>query len=92
MGSKVSDFWAKISIVSYIRFFGGDPTKVTIGGESAGAIAVSALTLTRKADGKFRREKGCSFLGLFRAAVMESGSTFIPSMMSYSEATRNSSM
>jgi para-nitrobenzyl esterase len=46
--------------------FGGDPTKVTIQGESAGAAAVSILCASPLAK------------GLFRAAIAESGGTFGP--------------
>ena len=49
-----------------ISVFGGDPGKVTIQGESAGAAAVSILCASPLAK------------GLFRAAIAESGGTFGP--------------
>ncbi|KAH9480374.1 Lipase 1 [Psilocybe cubensis] len=50
-------------VQKYITQFGGDPTKVTIWGESAGAISVSLHMLSN----------GGNPGGLFRAAFMESG-------------------
>ncbi|OCH92823.1 carotenoid ester lipase precursor [Obba rivulosa] len=51
-------------IQKYIAAFGGDPTRVTIWGESAGAISVALQMLTNGGNPE----------GLFRAAFMESGS------------------
>ncbi|KAI0248236.1 carotenoid ester lipase precursor [Lactifluus subvellereus] len=50
-------------VQTYISEFGGDPTKVTIWGESAGAISVALHMLTNKGNQE----------GLFRGAIMQSG-------------------
>ncbi|KAK0487104.1 carotenoid ester lipase precursor [Armillaria novae-zelandiae] len=51
-------------IQKYIATFGGDPTKVTLWGESAGAISAAMHTIAYDGDTQ----------GLFRAAFMQSGS------------------
>ncbi|XP_056642017.1 cocaine esterase-like isoform X1 [Diorhabda sublineata] len=49
-----------------IKYFGGDPTKVTVAGQSAGSIGISYLLLDEKCQ------------GLFRGAILESGSALCP--------------
>jgi len=54
--------WVKASVAR----FGGDPTKVTVMGHSAGSMAVSRLTASPLAK------------GLFRAVIAQSGANFTP--------------
>ncbi|CAD44141.1 Carboxylic ester hydrolase [Caenorhabditis elegans] len=76
----ISDWIEALNWVQrYISFFGGDPNRVTIGGQSSGAEAVSTLTLTPLAK------------NLFKQSIHESGSAFGAAVMSYSEKTRSTS-
>lgn len=50
-------------IQKYIRSFGGDPTKVTLFGESAGSLSIADQMLLKDDDTE----------GLFRGAIMASG-------------------
>lgn len=56
--------WVK----SHIQDFGGDPTRVTVMGQSAGAMSIQAMLLSPRCK------------GLFSQAVMMSGGGLFPSM------------
>jgi len=59
-----------------IGFFGGDPTKVTIAGESAGGISV-AFQMLADGGGKLKDVPQGNQGGedLYRSAIMQSGGT-----------------
>jgi len=59
---RLALYWVQ----KYINAFGGDPTKVTIWGESAGAMSAVLQMVTNDGNPD----------GLFRAAFMQSGSPF----------------
>jgi para-nitrobenzyl esterase len=71
--NHVSGNWGLMDMISGLQWvkkniaaFGGDPTKVTIFGESAGGIAVSMLCASPLAK------------GLFQGAISQSGGSFGP--------------
>lgn len=69
-----------------IKNFGGDPTKVTLFGLSAGGASVTYQMLSQQSKGKkiicltliLSIYNWLNFLGLFRAAISESGSALCP--------------
>ncbi|OQE16712.1 hypothetical protein PENSTE_c023G08461 [Penicillium steckii] len=61
---RIAMHWVKQNI----KAFGGNPEKITIWGESAGAYSVGAHLVTNNGDNE----------GLFRAAIMESGNAVGP--------------
>ncbi|ELU15692.1 hypothetical protein CAPTEDRAFT_125790 [Capitella teleta] len=64
-------------IQKYIHVFGGDPSNVTIVGESAGAMSVHYLTLSPLTK------------GLFKRAVSQSGSAFCPGFLLKQDSAKN---
>lgn len=60
-------------VIANIEKFGGDPTRITIAGQSAGAGSVRVMLGSRKAIGKFHGAVGMSNLGLDFALGLGSG-------------------
>ena len=75
-----------------IKYFGGDPQKVTIGGMNSGAASVQLHMMSPMSQGRYFKRFNNIFIfsflynifsGLFRAGLEQSGTSLNPWVMQY---------